>query len=154
MTPDERDELTLAVFLVALAGFVDAVGFLVLRGLFVSFTSGNSTQFAIRAGQAAWAGARRPPAGSSASSSWASSRAGCWRQPFPNWRRPAILARWKLPLGLAAAIPPPAFAKGALMALAMGAQNALFHAVGETKTSLTSFVTGALVHFGRGSPTR
>ena len=35
------------------------------------------------------------------------------------------------------------------MAIAMGAQNALFHAVGDTKTSLT-FVTGALVHFGEG----
>ena len=146
MTPAERDDLTLAIFLVALAGFVDAVGFLVLRGLFVSFTSGNSTQFAIRSGQAAWAGAAS--AGGIVGLFVLGVVAGrLLRTGSGRWRRPAILALEAVLLGLAAAIPPPAFTKGALMAIAMGAQNALFHAVGDTKTSLT-FVTGALVNFG------
>ena len=148
MTPDERDDLTLAVFLVALAGFVDAVGFLTLGGLFVSFTSGNSTQFAIRAGQTAWAGAAS--AGGIVGLFVVGVVAGrLLGTGSGEWRRPAILALEAVLLALAAAIPPPAFAKGALMAVAMGAQNALFHAVGETQTSLT-FVTGALVYFGEG----
>ena len=45
-----RGDLTLATVLLAIAGFVDAVGFLTLGHLFVSFASGNSTQFAIAAG--------------------------------------------------------------------------------------------------------
>ena len=59
MIPAERADLTLAVVLVALAGFVDAVGFLVLGGLFVSFMSGNSTQFAIGTGRMDWMSARQ-----------------------------------------------------------------------------------------------
>lgn len=39
-------QLGQALLLVALAGFVDAIGYLALSGLFVSFMSGNSTQFA------------------------------------------------------------------------------------------------------------
>ncbi len=153
MTPAERDDLTLAIFLVALAGFVDAVGFLILGGLFVSFMSGNSTQFAIRPGQAAWAGAA--PAGAIVGLFVAGRR----RRPLAatgsgRWRRPAILALEAVLLGLAGGDRRRRrFTKGALMAIAMGAQNALLHAVGDTKTSLT-FVTGALVNFGEGSPTR
>jgi uncharacterized membrane protein YoaK (UPF0700 family) len=71
MTPDARDDLTLAVFLIALAGFVDAVGFLILGNLFVSFMSGNSTQFAILAGRASWGLAAINPGRSSSFSSLA-----------------------------------------------------------------------------------
>lgn len=37
----------LAIGLAALAGFIDALGFLSLGGIFVSFMSGNSTRFAV-----------------------------------------------------------------------------------------------------------
>ncbi len=43
-------DLLLAAALIAVAGFVDAIGFLTLGHLFVSFASGNSTQFAIAVG--------------------------------------------------------------------------------------------------------
>ena len=42
-----RRGLLLAVLLAALAGIVDAIGFIRLGHLFVSFMSGNSTQFAV-----------------------------------------------------------------------------------------------------------
>jgi uncharacterized membrane protein YoaK (UPF0700 family) len=43
----ERPAHLLAFALAALAGFIDALGFLQLGGLFVSFMSGNSTRFAV-----------------------------------------------------------------------------------------------------------
>ncbi len=141
MSPQERDDLTLAIFLLALAGFVDANGFLILGGLFVSFMSGNSTQFAIRAGQELWSGAA--PAGLIVAlfafgvvvGRLTASGAG-------SWRRPAVLTMEAALLAFAASAHLPALAAGGLMAVAMGAQNG-----GLTKTGLT-YVTGALVHFG------
>ena len=44
-----RADQSLAVALAVLAGFVDALGFLDLNGLFVSFMSGNSTRMAVGA---------------------------------------------------------------------------------------------------------
>lgn len=146
MIPSERHDLALAIVLVALAGFVDAVGFLVLGGLFVSFMSGNSTQFAISSGQASWPAAA--PAGAIVSvfvlgviaGRLVANRAG-------SWRRPAILTLEAALLGAAAAISAPPLAAGALMAFAMGAQNGILHAAGRTTTGLT-YITGALVKFG------
>jgi uncharacterized membrane protein YoaK (UPF0700 family) len=43
----EREIRTLAYAYAALAGFVDAIGFLASGGLFVSFMSGNSTRLAL-----------------------------------------------------------------------------------------------------------
>ncbi len=43
----DRGSIALAVCLAALAGCVDAIGFLQLGGHFVSFMSGNSTQLAV-----------------------------------------------------------------------------------------------------------
>ena len=40
---DTRRNISLACALSALAGYVDAIGFLHLGGLYVSFMSGNST---------------------------------------------------------------------------------------------------------------
>ncbi len=47
MHSHDRSSQRLAVGLAALAGFVDALGFLSLGGFFVSFMSGNSTRFAV-----------------------------------------------------------------------------------------------------------
>ena len=91
MLPAERDDLTLAIVLVALAGFVDAVGFLVLGGLFVSFMSGNSTQIAILAGGASWPAAAPAGAivGAFVAGIVAGRLVGTWAG---TWRRPALRA--------------------------------------------------------------
>lgn len=146
MSPDERDDLILAIVLLAIAGFVDAIGFMFLGGLFVSFMSGNSTQFAIGLGRASWPVAA--PAGALVGvfvvgvvlGRLTASGAG-------RWRRPAVLALEAALIGLASAAPLPPAALGALMALAMGAQNSVLRSIGRTKTGLT-YVTGTLVSFG------
>ena len=48
---DQGRALIFAGLLAALAGMVDAIGYLHLGGLFVSFMSGNSTQLAAAIGQ-------------------------------------------------------------------------------------------------------
>ncbi len=145
VSPQDRDDLTLAISLVALAGFVDAIGFLILGGLFVSFMSGNSTQFAIRTGQALWSGAA--PAGTIVGLFAVGVVVGrLMANGAGPWRRPAILALEAALLALAGWVHLPALAAGVLMAVAMGAQNGI-HTAGPIKTGLT-YVTGALVHFG------
>jgi uncharacterized membrane protein YoaK (UPF0700 family) len=47
MNRSDRRQWTLAACLAVLAGYVDAIGFLKLGGLFVSFMSGNSTRLAV-----------------------------------------------------------------------------------------------------------
>jgi uncharacterized membrane protein YoaK (UPF0700 family) len=47
MITEDRNALILAISLAALAGFVDAIGFIKLGGFFISFMSGNSTRFAV-----------------------------------------------------------------------------------------------------------
>jgi uncharacterized membrane protein YoaK (UPF0700 family) len=56
----ELGALAFAAILLAVAGFVDATGFLTLGHLFVSFMSGNSTQATIAAAQGAWREAAAP----------------------------------------------------------------------------------------------
>ena len=146
MSPEERDDLTLAIFLIALAGFVDAVGFLLLGNLFVSFMSGNSTQFAIGVGQASRSLAAA--AGAIVGLFVAGVVAGRGiAMHAGTWRRPAILMVEAVLFALAASVPLPALGAGALMAVAMGAQNGILHAAGRTTTGLT-YITGALVKFG------
>ena len=145
VSPEDRDDLALAIFMLALAGFVDAIGFLILGGLFVSFMSGNSTQFAIRTGEALWSGAA--PAGMIVCLFAVGVVVGrLMASAAGPWRRPAILALEAALLALAGWGHLPALAAGALMAVAMGAQNGI-HTAGRIKTGLT-YVTGALVHFG------
>lgn len=54
---DERRQIALAVWLAAIAGFVDAVGFLVLHRIFVAHMTGNTNQVGQRLGRGDAAGA-------------------------------------------------------------------------------------------------
>lgn len=143
--PGPAADLALAVLLVGVAGFVDAVGFLELKHLFVSYMSGNTTQFAVAAAQGAGAGAKL--AGGVVALFVAGVVAGrLLGRAAGSWRRSAILAVEAILLGLAAAsasFP----ARIALIVLAMGMQNAVLRRAGGVKVSLT-YVTGTLVSLG------
>src|SRR5215467_5522537 len=54
MTMKRISSGALAMALVAVAGWVDAAGYLQLGGLFVSFMSGNSTQLGVGLGRGRW----------------------------------------------------------------------------------------------------
>jgi uncharacterized membrane protein YoaK (UPF0700 family) len=146
MKKDVLTDLVLALALLAVAGFVDAVGFLTLGGLFVSFASGNSTQFAISLG-----GVRAGPglqAGMLVGFFVVGVTGGrILAIAAGDWRRPAILVAVAALLAASALAPLSAPRSGLLMALAMGAQNGIVHKAGETRTALT-YVTGTLVNFG------
>jgi len=139
----------LASGLSALAGYVDALGFIALGGFFVSFMSGNSTRLAVGIAQASFNGAIA--AGLIAAfitgvvlGSVAGRLAG-------QRRRPAVIGFASLLLATAALFnafghKAPALA---LMAVAMGAENAVFEQDGEVKIGLT-YMTGTLVKLGQG----
>ena len=138
-----RARFAWALVLLALAGAVDATGFLYLRGLFVSFMSGNTTQTAVLAAGGDWSGAGtiaaviiafivgvvtgdliagEPPRGGG----------------FVLLSEAALLVvAWRLPV-----------AAGPLLAFAMGMHNALVLCAERVGLALT-YVTGTLVHLGR-----
>src|SRR5271154_4539720 len=136
--------LMLACLLAGLAGMVDGIGFLRLGHLFVSYMSGNSTQFAVALG--------RGGVTEAGSVLWlialfvAGAAGGQMIARFSGrWHLTCGLAMVGLLLAAAAA-----FGKGPEpMVLAMGALNASMHRAGNVAVSLT-FVTGTLVKFGQG----
>jgi uncharacterized membrane protein YoaK (UPF0700 family) len=139
--------LGLAMALSALAGFVDALGFLSASGFFVSFMSGNSTRLAVglsEGGTAALsaAGLILGFVGGVVLGAIAGKRAG-------RHRRSVVLALVTSLLLLAAIVAPLSIiAALGLMVLAMGAENAALADNGEVKIGLT-YMTGALVRLGQ-----
>lgn len=140
----EARALVLAGFLATLAGMVDALGYLHLGGLFISFMSGNSTQLAAALGQGDLAEAGMiaklivlfvlGAAAGQVLAGFAGARHLAW-----------VLIAVALLLVLAALLataPEP-------MVVAMGALNASLRRAGNIPISLT-FVTGVLVRFGQG----
>ncbi|MGH6956909.1 MAG: YoaK family protein [Caulobacteraceae bacterium] len=133
--------------MVVVTGYVDAVGFLELGHLFVSFMSGDSTQFAVAGGQLDWARAGEAGAiialfvGGVAIGRAIERLAGVWR-------RTVVLLVEAALLGAAAAIGPSLPAVVVLMVVAMGLQNSAIHRAGDTELSLT-YVTGVLVNLGQ-----
>lgn len=138
----------LAIGLAALAGYVDAVGFLRIGGLFVSFMSGNSTRLAIGLANHSEV---RLVAGSLIASfvigvivgSLTAAKAG-------RHRKPVILALVTACLTGAAVLDTAHHASvtTAAMAAAMGATNAIFQRDGEVTIGVT-YMTGTLVKFGQ-----
>ena len=141
--------LALGASLAALAGFVDATGFIENRGLFVSFMSGNSTQAMVSVAKgelphtAEFARTIALFVAGVVAAELLATAAG-------RWRHVVVLALECALLGAALlALPVGAAAAAALLAFAMGAQNAVLHRAGGLKIGLT-YVTGTLVSFGRG----
>ena len=136
--------LVMAAMLAALAGMVDVVGYLHLKGLFVSFMSGNSTQLGAALGQGDLA------TGAAIAELVAlfvlGAAAGQMLADVAGRRRMTwVLIGVMLLLTIAAALrtaPEP-------MVFAMGALNASMRRAGNIPVSLT-FVTGVLVRFGQG----
>jgi uncharacterized membrane protein YoaK (UPF0700 family) len=145
MTRDEIAQLALAICLTGIAGYVDAVGFLKLGYLFVSFMSGNSTQFAVEASRGQLSKAAE--AGGIVALFVIGVIVGhLWAVWAKQWRRPAVFIVDAALLGVAVL-----FASSPAVivpvVLAMGLQNEALHKAGEVKTNLT-YVTGTLVSLG------
>lgn len=138
----------LGAAMAGLAGYVDAIGFLKLGGLFVSFMSGNSTRLAVGlalglpvAGVAA--GLIVAFVGGVVAGTIVTVAAGARR-------KPAALIGVTLLLACAAATDGRVSvgATTALLAAAMGMANTLFQHDGEVSVGVT-YMTGALVKFAQ-----
>lgn len=143
----------LAVAAAALAGFVDAAGFLSAKGYFVSFMSGNTTRLGVDLVEDP-AAARVPAmllalfvAGVTGGALLAG-KAG-------DRRKPTVLGAVALLLGLAASAHAVAWTTItlALLVMAMGTINNTFQRQGEVAVGLT-YMTGALVRLGQGLAAR
>jgi uncharacterized membrane protein YoaK (UPF0700 family) len=138
----------LAIGLSALAGYVDAIGFIELGGFFVSFMSGNSTRLGVgliqRSHDAALAGALIATFVVGVIAGSLTGRfAGVHRRPMVLMLVAALLAvaatcsaLGMIPIAVAA------------MVLAMGAENSVFEQGDDVHIGLT-YMTGALVKFGQ-----
>jgi uncharacterized membrane protein YoaK (UPF0700 family) len=140
----EARGLVLAGLLAGLAGTVDAIGYLHLSGLFISFMSGNTTQLAAALGQGQLA-----EAGTIAElialfivgAAAGQVLAVITGRSHMTW----VLIGVAILLAIAAALGTAAEP----MVFAMGALNAAMRRAGSIPISLT-FVTGVLVRFGQG----
>ena len=131
-----------------MAGYVDATGFLASKGFFVSFMSGNSTRLAVGSVEsAADAAAALALIGIFVVGVVIGSLIG---RGAGRRQRSSVIMLVAAALMLAAllsVVGQPRAALG-LMALAMGAENAIFEAEGEVQIGLT-YMTGTLVKFGQ-----
>lgn len=147
----DRVSTKVAVGLAMLAGFVDALGFLELKGIFVSFMTGNSTRLAVSAvtggihGSIAVLGAVLGTfvTGMFLATLFVNDR---------ERRRTAIvilgLVTLLLLAGFVLALLSLKGAAIAVMVLAMGAANAAIQRDGEIVVGVT-YMTGALVKFAQ-----
>jgi len=138
----------LAACFSALAGYVDALGFLYLGGFFVSFMSGNSTRLAVGLSEhmadAATAGGL---IASFVIGVMLGSFCGRTVRRVRHGALMYLIAAMLTAAGLLA-LAHSTWAAAALLAMAMGAENALFEHDGEVQIGLT-YMTGTLVKFGQ-----
>ncbi|MBJ7448577.1 MAG: DUF1275 family protein [Brevundimonas sp.] len=142
-------DVALAAGLSALAGYVDAIGFLTLGGFFVSFMSGNSTRFGVAVATGEWqvAGTALGLIGlfviGVVLGSTAARRAG-------EGRKAVVLGLEALLLAMGAAL----LSAGRPLlgmvpvVLAMGVENTVFQKGGDVRVGLT-YMTGTLVRVGQ-----
>jgi uncharacterized membrane protein YoaK (UPF0700 family) len=151
MTRLESRARLFACFLSGLAGFVDAIGFIQSGGFFVSFMSGNSTRLGVGVAESA------------RSAVVAAAIILCFvigvvggtliGARFERRRPAAVLFAIAVLLAIAALLDRQGGAgigyAIALVALAMGAENAVFERDGEVRFGVT-YMTGSLVRVGGG----
>ncbi|MGE4323144.1 MAG: YoaK family protein [Sphingobium sp.] len=150
MTRYDARMRALAICLAVLAGYVDALGFIASSGFFVSFMSGNSTRMAVGLASGhrdALVAGTLIVAFVAGVSSGAMVGACAGR-----WKSAAVLLFVAVLLAVAAITGTiggrPVWATG-LLAVAMGAENAVFEREGEAPLGLT-YMTGSLVRIGYG----
>ena len=140
--------LLVAMLLATLAGAVDAIGYIILGRLFVAFMSGNSTVLAVSAVDGNWSEAGRAAWIVAAFVGGVAFGTVLARLSRP-YQMPVVLGSVTALLTLAAAWPGAGPVPVAAMVFAMGMVNTATDTAGGVPVSLT-FVTGALVRFGRG----
>jgi uncharacterized membrane protein YoaK (UPF0700 family) len=146
---DSRRNIALACALSGLAGYVDAIGYLHLGGLFVAFMSGNSTRMGVSVAAGTWPNAAAAlglialfVVGAAGGSLIVLGRGAN--------RQPRVLLVEALLLAVAALCYAFGHSNAAVAAvvLAMGLENAVFQIDGGAGLGLT-YVTGALVKVGQ-----
>lgn len=146
--------VALAAALSTLAGFVDAVGYTSLGGVFVSFMSGNSTRFAVGLGGFAIGGdpwRAATVAGAVIATFLLGVMLGAFAaRRFTAHGRVAVLCCVTILLILAAGAASAGLRVVAVagMTMAMGAENSAFQQDGEAAVGVT-YMTGALVKVGQ-----
>lgn len=139
----------LAVGLSTLAGFVDAMGYLALGGLFVAFMSGNSTVLGISVVEGL--GERTVLAGGIVAMFVVGVMIGTWvGRPFGARRSPVILLLMGAMLAGAAGLHRLGMTIPCCLtvSLAMGTENTVFQRDGQAGIGLT-YMTGTLVRLGQ-----
>ncbi|MGC0366268.1 uncharacterized membrane protein YoaK (UPF0700 family) [Rhodococcus sp. 27YEA15] len=144
-----RSLIGLAIALAGLAGYVDALGFIVLGGPFVSFMSGNMTQASVSAADGLWSAAG--VAGGVIALFLVGIALGTvvthvTERYSLRTRKVTVLAIVAVLLGIGSVLSSFAVTAGAVsaMALSMGAVNSVFQRDGEVTIGVT-YMTGALV---------
>ncbi|MEI9993111.1 MAG: YoaK family protein [Rhizomicrobium sp.] len=148
MIRHDRDARRLAIALSTLAGYVDATAFIMLGGFFVSFMSGNTTRLGVGLAEHT---AAAPIAAMLIGAFVLGVIAGSLCGHFAGARRrPAVLGLVTLLLAAAALLGAGELRWSAafVLALAMGAENAVFERDGEVQIGLT-YMTGTLVKLGQ-----
>lgn len=142
-------DVALAAGLSALAGYVDAIGFLTLGGFFVSFMSGNSTRFGVAVATGEWhlAGTALGLIGLFVIGVVLGSTAARWAG---EGRKFVVLGLEAVLLAVGAGL----LSAGRPMlgmvpvVLAMGVENTVFQKGGDVRVGLT-YMTGTLVRVGQ-----
>ena len=149
MAAYRRRTIGLASALSALAGYIDAIGFISLGGFFVSFMTGNTTRFGVEiasanpVGVAVAGGLLAAFVGGVVIGALVARAAG-------RWRRVAVLAWATCCLAAAAALEGVGnqVASTLALVLAMAASNCIFQRNGEVTIGVT-YMTGTLVKMGQ-----
>lgn len=144
-----RRGVMLAATLSALAGYVDAVGFMTLGGFFVSFMSGNSTRLGVGLATGAWDQALIA-FGLIALFVVGVVIGATTARRFGEGRRSAVLAVEAVLLLTGAGLCTAGWREAGMAAvvLAMGVENAVFQRQGDVGVGLT-YMTGTLVRMGQ-----